>query len=71
MSQGKVRWLLIAAEALVWVGLWGLALYVATTPGEKEVLWIASMTIWLPYLPRELVDILSRIRLAPSHESPN
>jgi hypothetical protein len=71
MYRGKEWWLPRIAEAIVAVGLWGLALFEATTQGERVVLWLASMTIWLPGATKALVGFVLRIRLAPPSIGPN
>lgn len=71
MYREKEWWIPRIAEAIVAVGLWGLALFEATTQGEKVVLLLASMTIWLPGATKALVDILLRIRLIPPSTGPN
>jgi hypothetical protein len=71
MNRGKEWWIQQIAGAIVTVGLWGLALFEATTQGELKILWIATLTIWLPGATKSLVGILLRIRLVRPFEEPN
>ena len=71
MYRAKEWWIPRIAEATVFLGLWGAGLYLATTPGEKELLWLVSMTIWLPGVTKALVGIFLRIRLIPPSIDPN
>ena len=69
--QGKEWWIPRIAGSVVWVGILAVALSWATTQEERSIAALLPMTWLLPFLTRELVEmILERLATNPS-VSPN
>ena len=72
MNLGKEWWLKEIAALIALAVLWGLYLLHSTTIAEVELLFqLGWLSLTLPFLTKELVGILLRIRLAPPENSPN
>ena len=72
MNRGKEWWIKELTALTVLAVLWGLALLHSTTIAEVELLvQLGWLSLTLPFLTKELVGILLRIRLAPPANSPN
>lgn len=72
MSRGKEWWLKEIAALIALAVLWGLALLHSATIAEVELLLqLGWLSLTLPFLTKELVGILLRIRLASPENSPN
>ncbi len=72
MNQEKEWWIKEIAGLIALVVLWALALLHSTTTAEVELLFqLGWLSLTLPFLTKELVGILLRIRLSSSGETPN
>lgn len=72
MNREKKWWIKEIAALIALAVLWGLALLHSATIAEVELLLqLGLLSLTLPFLTKELVAILLRIRLAPPANSPN
>ncbi len=72
MNRGREWWIKEIAALIALAVLWSLALLRSATIEEVElIIQLGSLSLLLPFLTKELVDILLRIRLAPRADSPN
>ena len=72
MNRGKEWWIKEIAALVALAVLWGLYLLHSTTIEEADkLLQLGCLSLTLPFLTKELVAILLRIRLAPPANSPN
>lgn len=72
MNRGREWWIKEIAALIMLAVLWGLALLRSATIAEVELLvHLGWLSLTLPFLTKELVGILLRIRLKPPVDSPN
>jgi hypothetical protein len=72
MNRGKEWWLKEIAALIALAVLWALALLRSATIEEADkLIQLGLLSLTLPFLTKELVGILLRLRLAPPAKSPN
>lgn len=71
MNRGKEWWIKALTALIVLAVLWVIALLHSATIAEVERLFqLGWLSLTLPFLTKELVGILLRIRLAPPENTP-